>query len=240
MGFLRWPLLFCAVYSILWVRHQLLLPTSNSETKNLTQSTTTERKPLSLSQLQEENSSSPQTLSYAFQQIKAKKQPATTRRPSTYLGPLDIERVQRLSDKPFQLLEEVETQLSKLSIHELPERIILLREALLVQNIETQNEIDSLYAREREWLYSQADRSQDSDKLVGYVGELMRLSLMADTGQTPINQLFFDMGQFLEKHPKALKAVETSIQNYAQWEYQNWLEGLSHTARQSLHKEAQP
>lgn len=232
MGWLKWPLLFCAVYGVLWVRHHVLGNTSTASADL--------GRPVRLGEPDEdstqellqsskgEDPKSKKTLSYAFQRLSQPERelssvPST---PNTEGNSLDLETILSLKDRPQELLGEAERQLAILGHNELPERVILLREVISARNTDTLYQVEEILEKERSWLAQEAASIEDDDALGGYIGELTRLSLMADAGKGAPLTMIQELSDAVSRNPQAFEALRRAVKDYIPWEYKNWTQTL--------------
>jgi hypothetical protein len=158
-----------------------------------------------------EDPKSQETLSYAFEILS---------NPRTAGDHIDTELT--LEGSPAQLIEEASLQLRGLQENQLTERIPLLRAILRSRDPDTTDRVEDVLRKERAWFLQQAPFVLDNEVTREYVGELTRISLVADSeNPAPLSEIE-PLVESLADKPHSLEALKNSVKLYLPWEYENW------------------
>jgi hypothetical protein len=232
MGWLKWPLLFCAVYGALWLRHHVMggsLIASDDLGHPVRLGEPDEETAQKLLQFSKnEDPKSKKTLSYAFHKLsQTEREISSVQNNKTKdSNSLDLEKLLNLKHRPQELLTEAERQLAHLGSNELPERVILLREVISARNSDTLYQVEEIFEKERHWLAQEAASIDDTDALSGYIGELTRLSLMADAGKSTPLAIIQELSDTVSRNPEVFNSLRRAVKDYIPWEYQKWIQTL--------------
>lgn len=243
MGWIKWPLLFAFSYGVLWLRQEIrgtdkILNSDQGSTPKIDLNQ-------QLSEAKNTKINSKSSLNFAFQKLSKKPAPPletedNLRTPSStetdYRGVLNLDKLLENRGNPKALIDEATIQLQHIRSDELPERIIVLREVIGARNSETIHEVENLFNEEREWLLNEVSLINDTDALSGYVGELLRLSIMADSGTSTPTNIIMDLTHAVESNPETLLSLYSAIQNHVPWELETWKEKLSDEQKELLSK----
>ncbi|MEO5668903.1 MAG: hypothetical protein ABIR96_12660 [Bdellovibrionota bacterium] len=222
MRFLRWPLLFCLVYGILWIRAELRAPAKNSVHEEDAGPLPDIGKPDEpvMRRILTEDPRSKASLSYAF----SKMSPGSRKTASieTRSDESDFEEalahVQSLRDNPQALLTATQQELRNLDAAHVVERSILLREAYVAFDHDLSPEMSVLLDQEREWMSQNVADIPDETTRKGYVQEITRFSTQNAANSAQRREMLKGMVSKLATHPEALRAFRAAVLEYAEWD----------------------
>jgi hypothetical protein len=215
MSLLRWPLLFCLIYGLLWTRARLLEAPSEGPLFD---------QPVLNTVLSEDNESQ-DSLSFAFQKLEDSQRSPGSIASSPVISTSEsrdfeaaLAEVQARHGDPQEVLLQVQRELARLHSDQVVERSILIREAYLSFGHDLSPEFTELLDDERKWLADKATSIDDPAALQGYVQEITRFSIKNAPNSVARKKILNEMVYGLAHHSQAILALRHSILEHAEWD----------------------